>query len=244
VPEIDNTQRDQTVIENLPLVRAIAMRVRSSLPVHVDLDDLIHCGVVGLIDAATKFDAQKDVTFQTYAKHRIKGAMLDSLRQQDWASRDMRRRHKKFESITRELTSELDRAPEESEIAEKMGVGVNRWRRMAAEMQTIGLMSASTRNNDSENQTVPEFPARDGSRPDQICEREELSAKLRFAIDKLPERYQNVVFMYYAKEMTMREIGTLMRINESRVSQIHKTALEKMAAVLAASGIESSAALM
>jgi RNA polymerase sigma factor for flagellar operon FliA len=238
------SHRDQTVVDNLPLVKAIAVRVRASLPVHVDLDDLMHAGAMGLIDAATKYDSRKEVTFQTYAKHRIKGAILDSLRQMDWASRDMRRRHKKLETVTRELTVELAREPEESEVADKMGVAVSRWRRMAAELQTVRLMSASSPSGDSENNAGIEFPAREESRPDQVCERSELSAKLRFAIGTLPERYQEVVCMYYTAEMTMKEIGSKMKINESRVSQIHKSALEKMAAVLTASGIESSAALV
>ncbi len=239
-----HSRRDEIVIENLPLVKAIAMRVRASLPVHVDLDDLMHAGAMGLLDAATRYDSEKDVTFQTYAKHRIRGAMLDSLRQQDWASRDMRRRHKKFESVTRDLSVELDRSPDDSEVAEKMGVEVNRWRKMAAELHTVGLMSASVRSGDPENTTIPDFPANEDTRPDNICGKAELSAKLRVAIGSLPERYQNVVFMYYTKEMTMKEIGTKMRINESRVSQIHKTALAKMASVLSAGGMGSSAAFV
>lgn len=238
------SRRDQIVVDNLPLVKAIAMRLRASLPVHVDLDDLMHAGAVGLIDAATKYDAEKDVTFQTYAKHRIKGAMLDSLRQMDWASRDMRRRHKKLETVNRELAAELDREPEEAEVAEKMGVDLNRWRQMAVELKTVGLLSASSRPADSENGTVPEFPAREESRPDSLCEKAQLSAKLTFAIGSLPERYREVVFMYYNQELTMKEIGSKMKINESRVSQIHKTALEKLAVVLTANGIESSAALV
>jgi RNA polymerase sigma factor for flagellar operon FliA len=232
------------VVDNLPLVKAIALRLRASLPVHVEIDDLMHAGAIGLIDAAAKYDAGKDVTFQTYAKHRIKGAMLDSLRQMDWASRDMRRRHKKLEAVTRELASELDRDPEESEVAAKMGVGLGRWRQMAVELKTVGLHSASTRSPESENTTTPDFPARDESRPDQVCEKAQLSAKLTFAIGTLPERYRDVVFMYYTQELTMKEIGSKMRINESRVSQIHKTALEKLAVVLTANGIESSAALV
>jgi RNA polymerase sigma factor for flagellar operon FliA len=238
------SQRDQIVVENLLLVKAIALRLRASLPVYVDFDDLMHAGVLGLIDAANRYNSEKDVTFQTYAKHRIRGAMLDSLRQLDWASRDMRRRHKKVETITRELSGELDREPEEYEVAEKMGVDLERWRQMAVDLKTIGLISASSRPADSENTTLPEIAAQDELRPDQVCEKAELSAKLTFAIGTLPERYREVVFLYYNQEMTMKEIGSKMKINESRVSQIHKTALAKLAVVLNANGIESSAALV
>jgi DNA-directed RNA polymerase specialized sigma subunit len=101
------TQRDRVVLEHLPLVKAIAVRVHENLPVHVDLDDLVHAGILGLFDAATKYDPDKMVTFSSYAKHRIKGAILDSLRQLDWASRDLRRRHKQVEAVTRDLTAEL-----------------------------------------------------------------------------------------------------------------------------------------
>ncbi len=232
------------MVENLSLVKAIAIRLRGSLPVHVELDDLMHAGVIGLIDAATRYNSGKDVSFQTYAKHRIKGSMLDSLRQLDWASRDMRRRHKKLETITRELAVELDREPDEAEVAERMGVGIGRWRQMAVDLKTIGLLSASSRPTESENTSTPEFPAREETRPDQVCEKAELSAKLTIAIGTLPERYRDVVFMYYTQEMTMKEIGSKMQINESRVSQIHKNALEKLAVVLTANGIESSAALV
>ena len=236
--------RDQIVLDNLSLVRAIAIRVRENLPVHVDLDDLIHAGVLGLFDAATKYDATKEVAFQSYAKHRIKGAMLDSLRQADWASRDLRKRHKQLEAITRELTASLERAPSDAEIADKMGVDVERWRQMAVELRMVGLISSSSRLPESENETTPEFPANEDTRPDNICERKQMGAALETAIKTLPERYQKVVILYYTKDMTMKEIGAAMNINESRVSQIHKTALEKMALALQAAGINSSKAFV
>ena len=230
--------RDRIVLENLPLVKAIAVRVHESLPVHVDLDDLVHAGVLGLIDAATKYNSQKKVAFHAYAKHRIKGAILDSLRQLDWASRDMRKRHKKLETITRELTAQSQEAPSESEIAAKMGVGLERWRRMALELRMVGLTSI-TPKADEEFQSVPESAARPDSQPDNILERRQMSIALEKAMRTLPLRYQKVVFFYYSREMTMREIGGLLGINESRVSQIHKGALERMAEALQAVGIDS-----
>lgn len=236
------SNRDQIVVDNLPLVRAIAIRVYESIPVHVDLDDLVHAGVMGLIDAATRFDASKEVSFQNFAKHRIKGSILDSLRAADWASRDLRKRHKQLESITRELTGALNRVPTEAEIAEKMGVDVDRWRQMAIELRMIGLLSASTRATDDENQAAPDYPAPVSYQPDNVVERKQLSSKLQSAINTLPERYQKVVVLYYTKDMTMKEIGNTLKINESRVSQIHKTALEKMAVVLQTAGVRSAAA--
>jgi RNA polymerase sigma factor for flagellar operon FliA len=235
-------KRDQVVLEHLPLVKAIAVRVHENLPVHVDLDDLVHAGILGLFDAASKYNPAKQVAFSSYAKHRIKGAILDSLRQLDWASRDLRRRHKQVEAATRELASKLQRNPTEAEVAEKLGVDVNRWRQMMLDLRSVGLISASSRTNDQEDLPAPDFPSKPETQPDSMCAREQLRSVLVDAMKILPERYQRVVKLYYTNEMTMKEIGGVLGINESRVSQIHKSALEKMAVVLQSNGIHSSAA--
>lgn len=242
-PETTLHRRDQAILEHLPLVRAIAVRVHENLPVHVDLDDLVHAGILGLMEAAAKFDPEKAVSFPAYAKHRIKGAILDSLRQLDWASRDLRRRHKQMEALTRELTAELHRAPTEEEMAERMGVGLSRWRQMLLDLRNVGLVSASTRAHEQEELPAPDFPALPDSRPDTMCVRQEAREKLSAAMRVLPQRYQKVVTLYYLKDLTMKEIGAQMGINESRVSQIHKAALEKMAGALLAAGISSVTAL-
>ena len=235
-------KRDRIVMEHLPLVKAIAVRVHANLPVHVDLDDLIHAGVLGLFDAASKYDAGKHVVFSSYAKHRIKGAILDSLRQLDWASRDMRRRHKQVEAATTDLSAALRRAPTEAEVAEKLGVDVERFRTMMIDLRNVGLVSASSRANNDEDLPAPDFPAKPDTQPDSICVGKELRSVLGAAMKTLPERYQKVVALYYTNDMTMKEIGGILGINESRVSQIHKSALEKMGAVLQYSGINSSRA--
>ena len=233
-------RRDRVVLEHLPLVKAIAVRVHENLPVHVDLDDLVHAGILGLFDAANKYNPEKQVVFSSYAKHRIKGAILDSLRQLDWASRDMRRRHKQVEAATRDLSSTLQRAPTEAEVAAKLGMDVDRWRNMMLDLRNVGLISASTRTNDSEDLPAPDFPSKPENQPDSICAREQLRGVLGEAMKTLPERYQKVVVLYYTNEMTMKEIGGVLGINESRVSQIHKSALEKMMVVLQANGIQSA----
>jgi len=138
----------------------------------------------------------------------------------------------------------LKRTPTEAEIAQKMGVGVDRWRRMVLELRTVGLMSASSYGSDRESTNTPEFPASQQSHPDNMCAREQLREVLSVAVKTLPERYQKVVLLYYTKELTMKEIGGIMGINESRVSQIHKTALEKMATALHSAGIHSTHALV
>lgn len=236
------TKRDRVVLEHLPLVKAIAVRVYENLPVHVDLDDLVHAGILGLFDAATKYDPEKQVAFSSYAKHRIKGAILDSLRQLDWASRDLRRRHKQLEAATRDLAAELQRMPTEAEIAAHLGVDIDRWRQMMLDLRSVGLISASTRSADNEDMPAPDFPSKPETQPDSMCVREQLRSVLATAMQTLPERYKKVVVLYYTNEMTMKEIGGVLGINESRVSQIHKSALEKMNVVLQGNGIHNCSA--
>ena len=238
-PKLTQEERDRIVLEHLSLVKAIAIRVHENLPVHVDLDDLIHAGVMGLFDAVIKYDNSKNVAFHAYAKHRIKGAILDSLREMDWASRDLRRRQKKVESVTRDLTGKLGRTPSEAEVAKEMGLDLKRWRKVQMELSTVGVVSA-TPHPDRENERPLEFVGAPESRPDRVCEQRQLETTLARAIGKLPERYQKVVFLYYTNEMTMKEIGDLLGVNESRVSQIHKIALKKMATVLEGQGINSA----
>jgi RNA polymerase sigma factor for flagellar operon FliA len=235
-------RRDRVVLEHVPLVKAIAVRVHENLPVHVDLDDLVHAGILGLFDAASKFNPDKQVVFSSYAKHRIKGAILDSLRQLDWASRDMRRRHKQVEAATRDLAAELQRNPTEQEVAAKLGMDAERWRTMMIDLRNVGLISASTRGNEGDDLPAPDFPSKPETHPDSICAREQLRSVLGVAMKTLPERYQKVVLLYYTNEMTMKEIGGILGINESRVSQIHKSALEKMQVALEANGITSAQA--
>ena len=215
-----NAKRDRIIMEHLPLVKAISLRIHENLPVHVDLDDLVHAGVLGLFDAATKYNPDKKVLFSSYAKHRIKGAILDSLRQLDWASRDVRRRQKQVDAVIHELSAIFQRAPTESEIAQKLGVEVDRFRQMMMDLRNVGLVSASVRSGDHEDLPAPDFPSKPEAQPDHICARQQMRSALGTAVKTLPERYQKVVHLYYTNEMTMREIGGVLGINESRVLQI------------------------
>jgi RNA polymerase sigma factor for flagellar operon FliA len=232
--------RDRIILEHLPLVKAIAIRVHENLPVHVDLDDLTHAGVLGLFDAVTKYDARKNVAFHAYAKHRIKGAILDSLRQLDWASRDLRKRQKQVDSVAQALATKLGRTPLDGEIAAEMGLSPDRWHKIQMELRTVGTVSAT--HSDPEFDRPLDFPATPEFQPDRMCGHRQLQLTLARAMEKLPKRYQKVVFLYYTNEMTMKEIGEVMGVNESRVSQIHKIALQKMATVLQSEGIHSAEA--
>jgi RNA polymerase sigma factor FliA len=235
-------RRDELILSHLNLVNAIALRVHESLPVHVELDDLIHAGVMGLFDAATKYRSDKQVVFSAYAKHRIKGAILDNLRSMDWASRDMRKRQKQLEQVTRELTTKLQRDPTEAEVAEGMGVSLHRWRQMMGELRTINLAATQNQKTEREEQPAIDPPCGPDSHPDEVYAKTELRKQLGTALGALPRRYQQVIELYYDRDMTMKEIGAMLGVNESRVSQMHKAALARMQTALQSNGIQSAAA--
>lgn len=242
-PAGDFSQRDALIVEHLPLVTAIAAHIQKSLPVHTEFDDLVHAGVMGLFDAATKYRDDKEVSFPSYAKHRIRGAILDSLRQLDWASRDLRRRYKQVETVTRELTAKLNRVPTQNEIADAMGISPRRWQMLMVDFRSLGIAATQLRSTEREDQPLQETPSADDQSPDKLFERSQMRLRLQTAMHGLPERYQQVVTLYYERDMTMKEIGGILGVNESRVSQIHKAALEKMQVALNGAGIHAAASL-
>ena len=236
-------RRDRVVLEHLPLVKAIAVRVHENLPVHVDLDDLVHAGILGLFDAANKYNPEKQVVFSSYAKHRIKGAILDSLRQLDWASRDMRRRHKQVEAATRDLAAHVAARSHRIRSRREAGHGrralAHHDAGSAQRRPDLGLHALERKRRSARSRFSQQAPRRS---PIRSAPASSSAALLGVAMKTLPERYRKVVLLYYTNEMTMKEIGGVLGINESRVSQIHKSALEKMQAALQASGITSSQA--
>lgn len=235
-------RRDRLVMENLALVRAIALRIHDHLPACVDLDDLIHEGQLGLLDAAERFDPGKNLSFSVYARHRIRGAILDSLRESDWATRTQRQQQRRVRQATHELQAALHRSPTEDELADKTGIEVSRLRRVALDLRDACLLSGSNRAVDNDELPAPEFLAKPDSRPDSICARREIREELGAAMGKLSERHRLVLSLYYHHEMSMKEIGDTLGVNESRVSQIHRTALTAMATALHIKGITSSRA--
>lgn len=225
--------RDELIVKHLPLVRAIANRVRESLPVQVELDDLVHAGIMGLFDAVDKYNPDKKVVFHLYAKHRIRGAILDSLRQLDWASRDLRKRYKQIESITQQLAHSMGRPPTQGEVAEGMGVSEAQFRKMQTELYNAGLGAGQPHRVEKPDQSsFVEATESPENRPDRVFANSQLREVLDGAIGTLPPRYQTVIKLYYNKDNTMKQIGAELGVNESRVSQIHKSALEKLSSAL------------
>jgi RNA polymerase sigma factor FliA len=236
-------KRDELITEHLHLVTAIAAHVRRSVSVHIELDDLVHAGTMGLFDAASKYQAEKEVAFSTYAKHRIRGAILDSLRQLDWASRDMRKRYKQVEAVTRELTVQLKREPTEAEVANAMGLDARRWQSLMVDFRNMACAAASqARGEHNDEQPLREAPCAPTQHPDQVFARAEMRHKLQSVIQTLPERHQQVIKLYYEGDLSMKEIGSILGVNESRVSQMHKSALARMQSAFTGRGISSTTA--
>lgn len=243
-PNQSHARRDELILEHMHLVRSIATSVQRSISVHTELDDLVHAGTMGLFEAAGKYEESKEIAFAAYAKHRIRGAILDSLRQIDWASRDARKQYKQVQKVTRELTSRLQRTPTQAEIAEAMGLDERRWQALMMDFRNIGLANfRQAERTNGDDMPVREVPASPSCAPDTVFAQSEAREKLNRAMNTLPKRYQEVVKMYYENDMTMKEIGGLLGVNESRVSQIHKAALAKMQVFLGGTGISSVAAL-
>jgi RNA polymerase sigma factor for flagellar operon FliA len=232
------SERDALILDHLSTVKVIATRIRRSLPVHVELDDLVQAGTLGLIDAANKFNKSKQLSFATYAWHRIKGAILDSLRQLDGASRGMRRLNKQVELTRRNLTQILQRAPADIEVAETLEIDVDKMRRIMVCVR--GLTPRFAAPQTGEDARSLELPAGSEMRPDAICAQKELLSLVGTTVQRLSPRDQKVLTLYYNDEMTMRQIGILFGVNESRISQLHRLAMQKIEMQLRNQGFTSS----
>jgi RNA polymerase sigma factor for flagellar operon FliA len=226
-------ERDRLLVEHLPTVRYLARRIHERLPQHVELDDLISAGVVGLIDAFSKFDHGKKVQFKSYAQFRIRGAILDSLRTLDWSPRELRRKGRAVEEAIRSTTQRLGRAPNELEVAYEMGLNLPEYQTLLGELKGLEIgslhMERSEDSGDEELSYVP-GPAEDD--PLFRCLKGEMKQRLADAIDELPEKERMVLTLYYYEELTMKEIGLTLGVVESRVSQIHSSAVVRLRAAL------------
>lgn len=227
------SEQERLLLEHLPIVRFLARRIHERLPQHVDIEDLVSAGVLGLMDAFSKFDPQKKVQFRSYAQFRIRGAILDSLRTLDWSPRDLRRKGRAVEEAIRVLTARMGRAPGEAEIAAEMGLGLEEYQSLLGDLKglEIGTLHVE-RNDDSGEEELAYVPGRPDDDPLFVCLRGELQEKLAEAIDRLPERERLVMTLYYYEEMTMKEIGLALGVVESRVSQIHSSAVVHLRAGL------------
>ena len=222
-------------MQELPQVYYIAARIRERLPQHVEMEDLVSAGVVGLIEATRSFDGSKNVQFKTFAKFRIRGAILDSLRETDWGSRYMRRRGREIAEATAKLESKLGRHPSEAEIAQEMQLDPEHLRRLIAQIDALQLsgQKVAVSNDHSESLDVIESaPNLDDPDPFDLCLEAEMKTHLAEAISKLSEREQLILSLYYREELTMKEIAKVVGVALSRVSQIRQETMVKLKAHL------------
>lgn len=225
-------RRDELIREYSPLVKFIAERLCLRLPACIEVEDIINTGVLGLIDAIDKFVPDRGVKFHTYAEFRIRGAMLDYLRQQDWAPRSMRRKEKELAKTVRELEQKLGRTATHDEIAKEMGITIQELGDLLAKARGLSLLSLNRPKSEESDEEeaelgafIPDSPERG---PLNVLEKEEVRRLLAEHIHSLPDKERQVISLYYYNDKTMKEVGIELGITESRVSQLHTSAVLRL----------------
>ena len=231
-PEI----REYFIVKYAPLTKYVAGKISNALPNHVEFEDIVGYGVFGLLDAIDKYDPDKGVQFNTYAVNRIRGAVYDELRSIDWVPRSIRQKTRQVEETVSDLEAKLGRSATNEEIAKSMGMTVTDYDDLLLKISNssiISLTSARYQSDVSDSAAVGDtLEAPNAYNPDVIVEREEIKKIVIQAINELPEREKNVLIMYYYEDMTLKEIGKVLNVTESRVSQIHTSANIKLKAKL------------
>lgn len=226
-----STKPDPRVVANLSFVEQVARRVAATMPRTIDIGDLVQDGVIGLIDAASRFDESRGIKFETFAERRIRGAMIDALRKDAWP-RGVRRQRRELEAAREELRREMGCEPSLADLATKVGSDEKRLGRTIVRINTIESTSPLANNeNLNEASLPPALLPSEPEQPDRVYELEETRARIQAAIFTLPEREQKVIGRYYYGEATMKQIGVEIGVNESRVSQLHARAIRRLRSV-------------
>jgi RNA polymerase sigma factor for flagellar operon FliA len=225
----NSAERDRLILENLPQVRLIARRIHDKLPESVSLDDLVSTGVVGLITAIDNFDPSQNVKLKTYAEYKIRGAILDSLRELDWAPRQKRKKAKQIEAAISAAEQRLHCAPSEEDVAQELSISLDEYHGWLVEVRGVNIGSLEYVGGDEEGRDLLQFVSdRENDWPSALFERAELEKLLASAIDKMPEVERTVLGLYYHNELTLREIASVMSLHESRVSQLKSQAVLRL----------------
>jgi RNA polymerase sigma factor for flagellar operon FliA len=225
--------RDELVMQNVALVKSLAQRLAQRLPSQVQVEDLVSAGVLGLIEAAGRYKSSLGVPFQAFARRRIHGAMLDALRDLDWAPRSLRRLRRDVDSAVASERARLGREPEEREIASALGMTVAQYERALEQLRTLELAAARELDAPTADGTpLLEFCVDPGETAVQTIERKELRAHLAQAIGQLPERERQILALYYEEELTLAEIGEVIGVCESRVCQLRGLAVTRLRTLL------------
>ena len=222
--------REKIILEYAPLVKVVAGRLSMYLGYNVEYEDLVSYGIFGLIDAIDKFDCFKEVKFETYASLRIRGAILDQIRKMDWIPRTIRQKQKKIEAVIQTIEQTTGRSATDEEIAVGLGITGDEYLEWQSQMKITGLISlneymeqGSDVPQDHGRRTAARFEA-----PEEHIEKEELTQVLGEALKLLTEKEQKVITLYYYEELTLKEISNILEVSESRISQLHTRALQKM----------------
>jgi len=230
--EITTENREEVIKRYSPMIKYVANRIAMRLPPHIEVDDLISVGVLGLMDAISKYDSSRGAKFKTYAEFRVRGAILDELRAMDWVPRSIRQKASKVDKVVQGLQAKLSRVPEDEEVAKEMGLSLDQFHDTLNETKSIPVFSLEDlgiAKESGEQQSLLDCLAGKADADPQtqirLIELKEIIAK---AIDALPEKERLMVSLYYYEELTMKEIGAVLEITESRVSQIHSKAVYRL----------------
>ena len=220
--------REQIILAYAPLVKLVAGRLSMYLGYNVEYEDLVSYGIFGLIDAIDKFDLGKEVKFETYASLRIRGTILDQIRKMDWIPRTIRQKQKKIDAAMKEIEASKGRAATDEEIAKSLGITDEEYLSWQSQMKITGVVSL-----DEFMETGCEVPSAQNSQrrfdgPEEVIEKREMKEALGQALDLLTEKEKKVILLYYYEDLTLKEISNVLEVSESRISQLHTRALQKM----------------
>lgn len=225
--------REQIIIEYAPLVKVVAGKLSMYLGYNVEFDDLVGYGVFGLIDAIDKFDSTKDVKFETYASLRIRGAILDQIRKMDWIPRTLRQKQKKIDAAIQSIEAATNRTAQNDEIARELGISEEELLNWQGQMKITNVVSL---DEYVEQGSEPNIRSGTGlarfEQPEKVVEVKELKVLLKESIEQLTEKERKVILLYYYEELTLKEISLVLEVSESRISQLHTRALQKMKNIL------------
>ncbi len=224
--------RDYFVIKYAPLVKYVAGKVSMGMPQNIEFDDLVSYGVFGLLDAIGKFDPARGIKFKTYAMTRIRGAIFDELRSIDWIPRSIRQKAKQVELVISELENKLGRTVEDDEIAQEMGISSEEFQSLLNKLTGTSMLSLNDiwymGDENDELSILETLEAPESMNPDILIEKEEIRDYIIDAIKKLPEKEKKVIVLYYYEDLTLKEIGEVLDVTESRVSQLHTKAIMRL----------------
>ncbi|MBN4664818.1 RNA polymerase sigma factor FliA [Pandoraea nosoerga] len=223
---------NDTLTQYAPLVRRLALQLMAKLPASVELEDLIQAGMLGLLDAANRYQETQGAQFETYASQRIRGAMLDELRELDWASRGIRKTARQIEQAVQRLEQRLGRGPSESEIAGEMSIGLAEYQQMLQDVHGCQLICYEDFESADEEPFIDRICADPGADPLTMLLDEGLRGGVVDAIERLPEREKLLMSLYYEQGLNLREIGAVLEVSESRVCQLHSQAISRLRATL------------